>query len=385
MVKSFPPNYQLHLERQQQDFVARVKGLPAILSAEDLFANTCHVAEANLRHFYPDWDSARYRAVIAEVLHMQALAQVEQSIVPLMDCTVLEDRSGVLADGRAAGAHIFCTYHLASYRRFYLYLKQAGIDFVLLMSGDTMLRQAEWILEDSRMVSAQQGWGGNLSIIDAESPSGLLQCARALRRGLSVLVLIDGNSGAGGMQNLQPVPFLGRELMARTGVATLSHLTGTPIVPVVCGRDAVQLQMTLHQAIVPGHVPRDTYVRATTQALYDLLAQSVAQNPGQWEGWLYVHNFLRRQAGALAGAGAAYRPELLPQQHIGADVEQFAMLYFGTQAVLLNKTRHRFTVLDSETADAYRAVAAGGQPEWAGARQHSALLRLLEIGALRAA
>lgn len=387
MIKQFSVEYTQQLDELRQKLLAAVDGLPAWLASEDSFANTCHIAEANLRHFYPDWGRARWREVIADVLQMQATAHAEQSAVPLMDCTALEDRSGVLAKGRPAGARIFCTYHIGSYRQFYLHLKKAGIDFLLLMSGKAMEQQVEWMLSDSKMVSEQQGWGGDVSIVNAESQSGLLQAVRALRRGLSVLIYIDGNSGVGGnhaSENLRPVSFLGKELMARTGVATLSHMTKTPIVPVLCTRGKAGLQMTLHEAIEPGDIPREAYVRTTTQALYDLLAETVTLKPGQWEGWLYLHKFLRRQRSGALSSPASHL-EQLPQLPVRADVDQFAMLYFASQAVLLNKSRHSFTILDSDSAATFRAIAKGDQPDWTAAPWRAALLRLFEIGALRAA
>jgi lauroyl/myristoyl acyltransferase len=388
MPNSFSIEYVQRLEQQRRDLALKVGQLPAISAAENSVANTCHIAEANLRHFYPDWSGARCREVIADVLQMQATAHAEQSTVPLMDCTVLEDRPGALAAGRPAGARIFCTYHVGSYRQFYLHLKKAGIDFLLLISGKTMAQQGEWMLSDVRTVTEQHGWGSSVSIIDAESPGGLLRAVRALRRGVSVLIYIDGNSGVGANQaseNLRPVSFLGKELMARTGVAALSHITGAAIVPVVCTRAETQLHLTLHEAIVPREVKREAYVQATTQTLYDLLAATVAQHPGQWEGWLYLHKFLKREANAAPAIRSAQPSEALEGQRVRANLHQFAMLYFASQAVLLNKAQHRFTLLDSAMVETLRAFAAGDVLDTAALPSRPALQSLLAIGALQAA
>lgn len=344
-------------DRLEQDVVQ----VQPCTESDNGFHNSVHIAEANLQYFFPALSIAARKAMIAEVLFQQRMALQDQGNYDLIRQTRMIDQSGI----EPGTPVIYCTYHLGSYRHLFHYLAQQGIDCLLFVASKTRDLQGESFLQDSEQAAIRQGWRGKFDTIDAQSSNSLLAGVRALRRGKSVVIYIDGNAGVGsnkGNGSMLPIDFFGRSMMARGGVAFLGHLSGMPIVPVTCLRDGGGgLSLTLHPALTPDAGGREAFVAHTTQVLYDVLAQAMVANPAQWEGWLYVHKYLKRQT-ALAGEGenAAPAPLLLqPNALLHADLARFALLMFGAQAVLLDKQRHSFTMLDVATATLFRELTAG--------------------------
>jgi lauroyl/myristoyl acyltransferase len=351
---------------------------------EDRYDNAYHLADANLRHFFPAFDARQRREVLADVFFLQRMANVDQNDFLLANTTPLRDPHGLLGP-QAGGGRIFCTYHVGSYRHLIHFLAKAGIDCLLFAAGGTLGRQGDSYMQTSKGLNAI-GWPGTLELVDANAPSSLLYAMRALKRGKSVIIYIDGNSGVGANRDsgsLRSVPFLGKQILVRSGVAYLSHLSGAPIVPVVCTRDAGhRLGMTVHAPIRPQGQPREEYAQQATQVLYRLLEDVVAARPGQWEGWLYVEKFMQRE-----GAGPReLAPVPLPQagQAVVADVDRFALLRYGPQPVLLDKQRHSFLMLDEAAATLFANAA---QPDGvvADAAADVPLRYLMALEALRSA
>lgn len=344
------------------------------------FHNVYHLADANLMHFFPHMDAERRKSVIAEVFFQQRMAARDYANHGLIEATDIADLAGVLGPAAGATPRIYCTYHVGSYRHFFHVLARAGIDCMLFMAGKTMELQGESILR-----AANNAWPGKLDMINAEASSSLLSGARALKRGKSVVIYIDGNAGVGAnwqSDKLRPVPFFGKTLLARTGIAYLSHLSGVPIVPVTCRRgEPASLTLTLHPALAPDGTARDAYVRETTAALYAVLEREIAATPGQWEGWLYVHKYLQKRQGPVVRE-LSHKPDVRPESVLQANLAKFAVLMFGDKPVLLDKQRHSFSMTDAGAAKLFRMAARPGgvaADTWIG---QASVQRLLESGAL---
>lgn len=341
--------------------------------------NLYHLADANLMHFFPALGAAQRRDIIAEVFWQQNMAMGDYARHTLIDTTRVVDLAGALRSGGAP--HIYCLYHVGSYRHFFHFLARENIDCALFIAGKTLELQGQGIRDGEN-----KAWGGRLDMIDAEAGNSLLRGARALKRGQSVAIYIDGNSGSGANwenNRLQAVEFFGKTLLARTGIAYLSHLSGVPIVPVTCKRGMTgPLSLTLHPPIKPDGAARDAYVRDATRALYALLEREIADSPGLWEGWLYVQKYLQSRP--------QMEERILPQRELGADtlikanLDEFAVLDFGGKPMLLDKQRHSCSMLDEPTAEVFRNAAQSATVPGADAIEPG-VRHLFEIGALVAA
>jgi lauroyl/myristoyl acyltransferase len=376
------PDYRQRADRLRASIVLEITQLLAGQAIAPGFSNAYHMADANLRYFFPQHDAAQRRAIIADLFFQQTMSLADQAEPDLLPVTRVIDPERVFAADAAPQARIFCTYHAGSYRHLFQLLMDAGRDCVLFLSPKTREEQGEQFYRDLGAVAHANGWRGRMVMQDAQDRNSLLYGLRALKRGQSLVIYIDGNAGIGANRHsdkLVEADFFGRTILARTGIAYLSHLSGAPIVPVLCARDAaLALSLTVHPAIVPGAQAREDYVAATIARLYALLAQEISAAPGQWEGWLYVEKFLKRDVAAPAPARVPR--EVAPSDLLRANLDDFALLMYGSQPVLLDKTRHSFIMLDSGTADAFRSAA--GTPARAEFMSGPGPAQLVRLGAL---
>lgn len=351
--------------------------------AEDRLTNICHMAEANLRYFFPQLDRRYVHELIGEILFQQRVALRDQSRYDLIARTQVSDEAGVLEDPRAA--RIYCTYHTGSYRHLLHLLGTRGIDCALYLSGRTRDLQGGSFIDDFAKAAATRHWRGRFETLDADNPRSLLHGVRALRRGYSAVIYIDGNSGSGTADERGAcVDFFGRTLRVRSGVGYLSHLAQVPIVPALClrARDA-SLSLQLQTPIAPpAGAERTDYAVATTQALFARLADAITDAPGQWEGWLYVHKQVQRQPADVPESAYA---QPAAATHWNADQDRFAVLRFAEQAVLLDKSRHSCSLLDRTAESAFHAASNGAALALETATAAPTVAQLLRIGALRPA
>jgi len=122
---------------------------------------------------------------------------------------------------------------------------------------------------------------------------------RELKSGNSLLIYIDGNTGADDKsilhENLIKINFLKEAIYARKGVAYFSHLAQIPIVVVANYKVSPdEIKFEFFDPIYPAKdMTRSEYIRMATQRIYDELSQLVLQYPGQWESWLNLHSIIK--------------------------------------------------------------------------------------------
>ncbi len=342
----------------QAYFADEITKLDPCPSSADNFQTNIHMADANLRWFLPQLDAVARTDILTDVLLQQRLALNDQSDYGLIKRTQLIDNSGV----QFGGAVVYCTYHIGSYRHFFHWLIQEGIDCLLFVAEKTLHSQGESFLRDSVLGAKSGGRQGKLEMVNAETRSSVLAGARAIKRGKSVAIYIDGNTGVGNNKDnnsMQEVNFFGKKILARGGVAWLAHLSGVPVVPVTCERnDSFELSLTLHPALHPDlNMSREAWVTQTTQTLYSLLELRLRPRLGQWEGWFYVHKFLKRETSSPRGLREATP---MTDKCLRADVTRFALVMFGAQPVLLDKQRHSFILLNNLMAAMFRSAVKNG-------------------------
>jgi Bacterial lipid A biosynthesis acyltransferase len=353
--------------------------IAAHAGGEDRLVNAYHMADANLRHFFPQLPAPAIAGLIGEVLFQQRMALHDQRRFGLIEHTRLIDDAGVLAAPRQA--RIYCTYHAGSYRHLLHMLAWRGIDCLLFVAARTRGLQGDSFVEDAAEGARVAGWRGRLDLLDADTPHSLLQAVRALKRGGSVVIYVDGHSGAGRDRDKDvAVPFFGRTLQVRGGAAYLSHLSQAPIVPVVCRRGADHgLNLHFHTPLTPAGSERAEFAATAMRTVYQRLEQAISADPGQWEGWLYAHKYLLRES---LDAAVAEPAPAAGAARWSADQQRFALLRFGTQAVLLDKARHSCSLLDETLAGLFQAASNGGTVALDG---QAPPLSLLASGALRPA
>ncbi len=202
---------------------------------------------------------------------------------------------------------IICTFHTGAYRHLNYVLMQMGVPISIVMAGRA-IRGEQRLLDKLavRMAESGQDQKPDVEFIDAELPHALFRMAKAAKHGRSLLVYIDGNTGAQGSatadaaRNLLAIPFCGWQMNVRQGVAALAYRLQVPLYPIICERE-LGWGLHLSHRLTYWHFnricplpdePQAAFAARATKRLYGLLEQFVAQKPDQWEGWLNLQHHL---------------------------------------------------------------------------------------------
>lgn len=258
-----------------------------------------HTTMASLKQLLPTvLENRNARSVYTQLLY-------NQSLVPLDQCFVEK-----IIDIKYSGAYwqefeqdpqpkIYCTFHLGSYRAIIGHLARFGKHFTLAVDENVFNEQAEEIKATVKRINQFFGTQSHFEIMHVEKFDAALQIYQQLRKGQSLVLFMDGNTGSGGVfrqdDKMQLIDFFGKKIFARRGIAGISLLSKVPIVPVISFRET-QTDVVLHffDPILPPNVVNESekFISNTTQYLFDLLEEKIKMYPLQWEGWLYVHKYL---------------------------------------------------------------------------------------------
>lgn len=243
---------------------------------------------ASLKRFYPELKEEQYDSFLRSVLINQELAWQEQSDVSILTYCTISDNFDHLHTPA-----IYCSFHLSSYRLSLLYLLTLKKPITLLASQKVIDSQKEIISKYSSLASGNSP----VKLINANSPHSLLSMAKDLKDGRSLFVFIDGNTGAGiatEETRLTSVRILESEILARSGVAHLSLITNTPIVPIITFRNEGEYpSIKVFPKLLPSERYTDRSIEADllTRKIYSIADHLLKKYPEQWEPWLYLYNF----------------------------------------------------------------------------------------------
>jgi KDO2-lipid IV(A) lauroyltransferase len=253
---------------------------------------------ANFRRMMPDLLNVDTPAgLFSKMLKLRGIALVDQNYPEML--LDVKYSGACLEEIHHPGATIYCTYHLGSYRAIIGHLAKRGKPFSLVIDHKVYIEQYEEIKQSVRSVCKYFNVTENFELINAEEFTSTLEMLRQLKRGRSLIIYLDGNTGVGGIyrqdQQLLKLKFLGQEMLVRQGIALLSQLSGAPIIPTISFRETERdLNIYFGKPIkaTDNIVDQKKYCEKVTQQLYALLEEFLEQYPLQWEGWLYVHKYL---------------------------------------------------------------------------------------------
>jgi lauroyl/myristoyl acyltransferase len=251
---------------------------------------------ANLRNILPEIPTDKHEGLFQELLLQQIYSNFDQQFLTANDLVRTEGNlKELINSGRP---NIFCTFHLGSYRLLTSYLYRHGVDIALLVGSNAFHQQKASFLKTINGLREKHKLTNTFEVLDAEHPSSTLQVIRQLRAGTSLVIFIDGltsNTGVNRSEDKEMrVHFGNSRLWARKGVGFLSHVTQVPIVPVISHREKnLDNVLSFLDPITPDNFPdRESYCQHSLQQLYSSFWKHLVRYPAQWEGWLYVQNFI---------------------------------------------------------------------------------------------
>jgi len=185
---------------------------------------------------------------------------------------------------------IICLYHLGYHGQIPFVLAENNIKFDVLMDRSVYEKQQEQFLF---LKAKFKGQGDSYNILFSDDIHVLLKARSAIREGRHLLIFADGNSGVVTEKlNRAKVNFLNSEIKVRKGIAVLSYLLKTPIIPLIHRTASGCFKLEAGDPISPDALlkgKREDYIHYALQRLYCFLEEQISDKLYLWEGWGYLH------------------------------------------------------------------------------------------------
>lgn len=276
--------------RQLETIAKQVEGIS--ITQDETWYRRFAIFSTNLGLMMPQIPVARHIDLFKKTVRNQCCAKEEEKYVSIIDYSMQEAVMNAVA-GLHSQPAVICTFHTGSYRLLGHVLAKMGVPFALLVASGIAVNQGDAFRQSYQSIN-QQALAA-FDIIDAESPAAALKMIRCLRRGVSLLTYVDGNTGAGSQQaSTVPVPFMDGTLRVRQGLPWLALKAQVPLLTIHClreetgrivfklGQDALEFQHDGPIELAPARA---------MQCIYSDLAAQIGDCPWQWENWLYLHRF----------------------------------------------------------------------------------------------
>ena len=315
------------------------------LQEDDNLNGQFNMVSAGLVNYLPEIDIDQHEKIYKNILLHKKLSILEQSDYAALDYTTPENLSTGTFDLLKNSPAIICTFHTGSYRLLNLFLTKNDIPYSLVMGNDIVEQEGE-IFHSLYNKLPGKSADENFKIINAEAANVGLQMLRELKRGRSLLLYIDGNTGAGAAttknDNRCAVNFLQQQLFARKGIAYLAHTAQVPLVTVASYRKSWEdIRLKFFDPVFPDiSTDRNAFAEETTQKIYDLVAPLIKTYPEQWEGWLYIHKVAHIIKSN--GTNASSKKNLPGSEKVGFDSFQFGIFKVNGSPFLLKKNTYSF-------------------------------------------
>ncbi len=338
-------NY-LYLRNELRNYVDNDLSISASANLMTRFS----YASANLRHFLPQLIFNDHVRIFKEILFHQRVSLLEQEYLGILDFITPEGLTEDLFQFIKQTPVIFCTFHLGSYRVVNTFLAHHNIPFSLVISNDVMQQQSVGYKEGYEKL-----YNGylfeELSLINAETPQAGLQMMRDLKKGKSLLIYIDGNTGAikDDHEKSSMVSLLKGSIYAKNGVAFMSHAAKVPIIPVVCYRKGLDdIRLRFFDVIYPNlEKNRQEQAHELTQLLYDRLGSVLTEYADQWEAWLYLQKDIANKA-ICTQCNSIKKCDV---DFDSLDLLKFGLIKVGSEFKLLDKTTYKTVETDKKILD----------------------------------
>lgn len=251
------------------------------------------LVSAALLNYLPAISCTEHKNIYDNIVTHRNLAVKEQDDENLLNKVSCEGNVDEGLNYIKRSPAIICSMHTGSYRALNRMLIALEIPFALLTGNEVLEKEGDKLRTIYSRFSSNKN--GELQLINAEQSNAGLQMLRTLKKGISLVVYLDGQTGAGlttlENDNSCIIDFLHQQLIVRKGIAYLAHAAGVPIIPVTSYRKSKEdIRLLFYSVLFPDKLKaRDDFAIATTQLLYNKFAKLIALYPEQWEGWLTLH------------------------------------------------------------------------------------------------
>jgi lauroyl/myristoyl acyltransferase len=256
---------------------------------------------ANIKRFLPGIPPAQYTAMFQEVLYYQKLSGAEQYDREYLRQTQVVNHSSIdLESPPLDTPTIFATFHLGSYRLLNSVLYENGFKIVVIIDETVFLNQQEKLLRSVKSVLKGKSTS-DLIILNVNDRTSIFRLKQLLEKGYVMTVYLDGNTGINAKsqdfsKGYIPIDFLDKQIYVKNGIGKLAALLDGRVVPVVSYRDEQELNHVefYKEIAISDFEDRKAFSVKAIELAYKKLEEKLVQYPTQWECWLYIQKWFKR-------------------------------------------------------------------------------------------
>lgn len=315
------------------------------------------LSSANFSKVMPDIPTDRYENMCRDNFFYKRLSGIQLQYLKIIEDTKFAGNLDFTKDNSIP--RIFCTFHMGSYRLINLALIKYNIDFVLVISKETLREQKEIYLKAYEDMKKLTGNNSSFEFIEAENPSSMVSMVKALKSGKSLLFYIDGNTGVGGVgktdDKMIPVKLHNATIYTRKGISYLSHKFNIPIINcftyIEDNNNIDKVTIQFNDPIYPKDGAEDIqeFSMVTTQRIYDEFSEVLTKHPAQWEGWMYLHRYM--DLSVFNDLDKDISKELNLTDTFVYNKERFSSFTQGKQLYLFDKVTYNTYPINQEFKD----------------------------------
>jgi hypothetical protein len=275
------------------------------------------------------------RSTLSELLTNRNIDHVPVFMRTLSDYLEVEDPGAVLRDVARGRSFLFAGFHTGPYWTIFKKLIENGVDIITLFPP-ALAQKRDEIAAVLEALKDHYSSSSDLKLISLDDPSFLVQLRSGLKPRTQLVVYLDGNSG-GRVQRTSKrdlcLPFFHSEITVKTTIFRIAHMLRLPIVTFNAVRRGVRRRLMLEPL-----EQNSTSFECSAEQAYRRLRARLDEDPAQWEGWLYFHNYFTEE----------YRASLdLPKSAVDGCIERDSR-YF------LFDLNGESTLVDKQTYKQYR-------------------------------
>ena len=262
-----------------------------------------HFLSANLLKFFPNISIEKHKSIYHDILSYRALQSIDtycySGFNSIKGVNIVIEK---IKKQKLPG--IFVSFHLGSFRSAIVLLIQANLDVVLIIAPLPYQVQKDKIVEQFIKIKDFFKSTSDLIIYPADKKDLSVHILSKTKKNYSVLAFIDGNTGMNGVfnqKNSVEIDFFGKKVFFRQGLATLSYYTKCPLIPIISYYDKDDYpHWEIKKSITPDSAKDvQDYAKNATIKMFKILEDTLKVYPNQWEGWLYIHKFLKIESNPL--------------------------------------------------------------------------------------
>ncbi len=256
---------------------------------------------ANMKKFFPLKNQEEYKKFYIDLLYHKWLSGIEQYYVKFLRRSVITNNSSYnLDDLTFEKPLIFATFHLGSYRLFNSFLFEKGFKIVLIIDESVYIRQQSDILENVKPLLEKKN-SSDIIILNVKDKASIFKLKNLINQGYVMSVYLDGNTGLTKddeefSKSYIPISFFSNEVYVKNGVGKLASLLGADIIPVISHRDEKEINhIEFYKEITMSDFDgKKDFAVKSIEKVYQIFEKKLAEYPVQWESWLYLHRWIKR-------------------------------------------------------------------------------------------